>query len=120
MDPFLEVSDFVAMFRPLSAAETAVATPLLEVASEWIRAHKPGIAIDDPAAIVVTFEVTRDALMYGKYAGLTQFQETTAHRTKAGTIDTASVEKWITDRHRRILGISVLASPAYHFPAGDY
>lgn len=119
-DPFLDVAQFAAMFRPLSAAETALATPLLEVVSDWIRQHKPGIDEEDAAARVVTFEVTRDALLYGKYAGFSQFQETVAHRSLGGTINPSAIEKWVTDRHRRMLGIAVLGTPVYSFPDADY
>lgn len=120
MSPFIDASAFATMFRPLSAAETAVAAPLLEVVSNWIREQKPDIADEDPAAKLVCFEVTRDALVYGKYAGLTDFSETTGRRTKSGTINTAEIERFVTDRHRRMLGVEILAGPAYSFKPCDY
>lgn len=108
------------MFRPLSAAEYNVATPLLEVADQWIRDHKPGIDDDDPGAKVVVFEIVRSAMLYGKYAGLSSFQETTGNRAKAGAIDSSEVERFVTERHREILGLKRLAGPRGHFTKLDY
>lgn len=119
--PFLEIDPFTAQFgRPLSSADTLVATRLLQVVSDWIRGHKPDVLDDDPAAQLVTFEVTREALLYGDVIPLGSFSKTVGPRTKAGTFDPIAVEKFITDRHRRILGIPVLAGPSYNFPACDY
>lgn len=123
MPLFLEVTAFATMFgRPLRASETAVAAPLLEVVDGWIRERKPDLPFDDPAAILVAFEVTRDALMYGKYGPLSSFQDTVAHRTKAGTIDAKFVERFITDRHREMLGINTVstAAPRGTFKVCDY
>lgn len=119
-DPFLNAAAFAAMFRPLSAAETAVATPLLQVVSDWIRTKKPDIANDDQAAKVVCFEIVREALTYGKYSGLSDFSETVGRRTLSGTVSSADIEGFITDRHRRMLGISTTARPAYSFKRCDY
>jgi hypothetical protein len=120
-DTFLDAAAFAAMFRPLTAAETGQATPLLEVVSKWIRDNKPGIEYDDPAAKVVVFEVVREALVYGKYRPLSSFQDTTAHRTKAGTFDPNVALQFITDRHRAMLGIELTtAAPVGHFKVGDY
>ncbi len=118
--PFLDATAFADMFRPLRAAETAVATPLLQVVSDWIRDKKPDIAADSQAAKIVCFEVVRDALVYGKYAGLSEFSETVGRRTMAGTFNTSDVEQFITDRHRRMLGISATARPRYSFKRCDY
>lgn len=120
MTDFLDVEAFVAMFRPLSAAEKLVATPLLTVVSDWIRDKKPAIADDDPAAKIVTFEVTRDALMYGEFGPVSSFTKTVGHRTKQAAIDRAAVEKFIGHRHYRMLGISVQAKARGHFPRCDY
>lgn len=119
--PFLEVGDFETQFgHDLSAAENPVASRLLQVVSDWIRGHKPDVLADDPAAQLVTFEVTREALLYGDVIPLGSFTKTVGPRTKAGTFDPIAVEKFITDRHRRILGIPVLAGPSYNFPVCDY
>ena len=122
MLPFLDAGAFAAMFgRALSSAESAQATPLLEVVSSWIREQKPDIIASDPAAKVVTFEVVRDALVYGKYGPLSSFQDTTGDRTKAGTLDASSVVRFITDRHREMLGIqSGIARARGRFTVCDY
>ena len=123
MEPFLSVARFTAMFRPLSSEEAKLAAPLLDVVSEWIRANKPGISPDDPAAIVVCFQVLRTALTHGKYAGLASFTETVAHRTRSGAFDTRTAEaigRLITDSHRLLLGIALVGEPAYCFKEFDY
>lgn len=108
------------MFRPLSAAEKLVAAPLLTVVSDWIRDKKPAIANDDPAAKVVTFEVTRDALTYGEFGPVSSFTKTVGHRTKQAAIDREAVEKFIARRHYRMLGLALQAKARGHFPRGDY
>ncbi|MGB0971359.1 MAG: hypothetical protein ACPGVG_10400 [Mycobacterium sp.] len=115
MAQFLDVDGFAEMFRPLSDVEANVAVPLLEVADRWIRDRKSEIADDDASAKVVVFEIMRSALLYGKYAGLSSFQETTSRSTKAGTLGTADVERFVTDRHRQMLGLALSPRPAYHF-----
>lgn len=118
MTPFLDITDFAARFmRPLTAAETLVATDLLAVASDWIYGRLPTIAQTDPAARTVVFEVVRDAIIYGPFARLESFQDSTAHRTEAGTLSRDVVEEFITDRHCRILGISLKAMPVANFRA---
>lgn len=42
--PFLDVDDFQEGFRTLKASEVQTAEWLLQVASDWIRQHKPGIS----------------------------------------------------------------------------
>lgn len=106
------------MFRPLTAAEQAVAEPLLELVSDWIWQHKPGLASNDPGALVVCFEVTREALLYGKYSGLSSFQETTGNRAKVGSF--LEVERFVTERHRDMLGLKRLAGPRGRFAKSDY
>lgn len=118
--PFLDATTFADMFRPLSDAESEVVEPYLDVVSNWIRDNKPGVADDDPAAKVVTFEVTRDALLYGDFGPLVSFSNTMGPRTKSGTLDPGAVERFITDRHRRMLGIALRAAPAFNFPVCDY
>ncbi|SHY74731.1 Uncharacterised protein [Mycobacteroides abscessus subsp. bolletii] len=120
MTDFLDVEAFAAMFRPLSAAEKLVAAPLLTVVSDWIRDKKPAIADDDPAAKVVTFEVTRDALMYGEFGPVSSFTKTVGHRTKQAAIDREAVEKFIARRHYRMLGLALQAKARGHFPRCDY
>ena len=108
------------MFRPLSEAEEAVAAPLLDVVSEWIRQHKPDVADDDPASKVVTFEVARDALMLGDFGPMASFSKTMGPRSKSGVIDQSAVERFITARHRQMLGLSLRAGPRGRFKVGDY
>lgn len=121
-DPFLFLSkaQFVDWFRPLSDPESEVVEPYLEVVSTWIRDNKPDVADDDAAARVVTFEVTRDALLYGDFGPLVSFSKTMGPRSRSGTIDRSAVEKFVTDRHRRMLGLSVRAGARGHFPRCDY
>lgn len=118
--PFLDAAAFAAMFGPLKATETALATPLLEVASNWIWERKPDATQEDSAAMVVVFEVVRDAIWYARREGLTTFSFTTGHRTKSGTADKA-VEDFITARHRQMLGLSAAGVGARgRFARNDY
>jgi hypothetical protein len=119
-DPFLDVAVFADWFRPLSGAESEVVEPYLQVVSDWIRDRKVGVADNDAAAQVVTFEVTRDALLYGEFGTLISFSKTVGPRSKSGTFDRTAVEKFITNRHRRMLGIPVLAGPRGQFKRCDY
>lgn len=120
-DPFLDVDVFAGMFRPLSDAESEVAEPYLEVVSDWIRDNKTDVSADDPAAKIVVFEVVREALLYGDVTPLASFSKTMGPRSRSGTFDRVAVEKFITDRHRLMLGISVSAAgPRGYFPKCDY
>jgi hypothetical protein len=119
-NPFLDVAAFSVWAKNPAWASDSLATSLLQVVSDWIWDHKPGVADDDAAAQVVTFEVTRDALRYGDFGPLSSFSNTVGPRIKSGTFDRGSIEKFITDRHRRILGISVLAGPRGLFKRCDY
>lgn len=121
MPPFLTVDKLAAMLRPLTPAEAAQAQPLLEVVSAWIRNVRPGIANDDPAAILVCFDVLRGFLLYGRFRGLKDFSETVAHRSQSGGFfDTSAVGRFIDPYHRQLLGLSAVGGPVYHFPENDY
>lgn len=120
MDPYLEIGPFTTQFgRALSAAESPVATRLLQVVSDWIRGKKPDA--DELAAAQVVFEVVRDSLNYGGLELLSQFQNTTSLRTEAGTFDPAlkAISDYLTDRQKRRLGITA-AGPVGSFPKCDY
>lgn len=121
MNPFLDVGDFATQFgRTLSAAEELVAERLLQVVSDWIRDRKSDA--DPLKAEQVVFEVVRDALNYGEYEPLSDFQNTTSLRTEAGTFDPAlrAVDDYLTDRHKRLLGIALRTGPVGYFPKCDY
>lgn len=122
MAQFLDEAAFAAMFgRSLTSAESAVANPMLEVVDRWIRDNKPGITDDDPAAKVVSFEVTRDALICGEFGPMTSFTKTMGPRTRAATIDRDAVSRFVTSRHRQMLGLSgTSASPQAIFVRFDY
>lgn len=118
---FLSFDDFEAQFgRSLSDAEVAVAGRLLQVVSDWINSRKANV--DATAGAQVVFEVVRDALNYGAFERLSQFQNTTTHRTEAGAFDEAMrvIDDYLTLRHKRLLGIPLVAAAAYNFPICDY
>jgi hypothetical protein len=120
-DPYLPLSDFVIQFgRTLSAAETPVATRLLQVVSDWIRARKPDA--DPDAAEQVVFEVVRDSLEYGDLEKFSSFQNITSRRQEAGTFDPAmkAIDDYLTTKHKRLLGIAATAAPRGHFVKCDY
>lgn len=120
MADFLSTAAFADWAKNPSWESDQLATSLLTVVSDWIRDHKPDVADDDPAAQIVCFEVTRDALMAGEYGPFEDFSKTVAHRARAVTIDRAALEKFITDRHRRMLGLPLLAGPRGRFKRCDY
>lgn len=120
--PYLSLEDFAAQFgRPLVEGEEDAAERLLQVVSDWIREHAPE-DVSESACEQVVFEVVRDALTYGGMELLSSFSNTTESRTEAGTFDAAVKAKddYLTARHKRLLGISSGASPAYNFCANDY
>lgn len=122
-EPFLTIDDFQDEYQgTLTDGEVTTATRLLQVVSDRIRELKPGIADGDPAAIQVVFEVVRDAAMYGGLERLSSFENTTSRRTEAGTFDAAMkvVTDYLTDRHKKILGIVSRAAPRGHFVKCDY
>ncbi|MBX9641799.1 hypothetical protein ACX9NE_26790 [Mycobacterium sp. ML4] len=120
-DPFLTVDAFKAEYQgTLTAGETTTATRLLQVASDRIRALKPDA--DTDAAKQVVFEIVRDAANYGDLAVLSDFQNTTSRRTEAGTFDQAMkvVTDYLSDRHKKLLGIPLRAAPRGSFKRCDY
>lgn len=118
--PFLDVDDFQEGFRTLKTSEVQTAEWLLQVASDWIRQHKPGISSDSVAAKLVVSEVVATALRYTKYGPLIQFQEQTSNSMVSGRFTDAAKLLDFTDRHREMLGIPIMAPPAYSFKAFDY
>lgn len=120
MADFLDAATFADWAKNPAWATDQLAASLLWVVSDWIRERKPDLNDDDQAARVVSFEVTRDALMYGDFGPMSSFSRTVGPRSKSGTIDRGVVEKFITDRHRRMLGISLRAAPRGRFKRCDY
>lgn len=122
MDPFLSIEDFEEQFRrTLDDGQTAIATRLLQVVSDWIRARKSDV--DEDAAAQVVFEVVRDALLYGDFDKLKSFTNTTADRTESGELDAEAkaVNDYLTARHRQLLGIGATrAAPRGSFKKCDY
>ena len=115
MAAFLTPQQFADWAKKPAWANDPLAAALLTTVEGWIRTNKPGIADDDAAAKVVTFEVTRDALIYGDFGPLSEFTKKTAHSERSGTIDSEKVEQFITDRHRQMLGLTTYPKPAYYF-----
>lgn len=120
MAVFLDAATFANWAKNPAWASDPLAASLLTVVSDWIRDKKPDIVDDDQAAKVVTFEVTRDALMAGDVGPYSQVTKTTSHSSRVVAIDRSAVERWITDRHRRMLGLPINAAPRGHFPKCDY
>lgn len=132
-DPFLPYKDdtdppgrdFVGMYDgTLNAADAEQAKLLLQVASDRIRtlALAVNLIVDTNAAQQVVFEVVRDAVTYGGLERLSQFENRTLHRLEAGTFDEAAkvVDDYLTNKHKRLLGLAVLAGPRGSFKKCDY
>jgi hypothetical protein len=113
---FLTLDQFEAMMpRPLTEDEQNVAPNLLTMASNWILDRLPTLPSSDAGGQQVTFEVTRDAILYGPYTRLDSFQNIGAHRTEAGALSDTGIEEFVTLRHARMLGISLKAQPVANF-----
>jgi hypothetical protein len=119
--PFLDVDGFTAEYQgALAVGEVTTVTRLLQVVSDWIRGKKPDV--NEDAAKQVVFEVVRDAVMYGALEKLSSFQNITSRRQESGTFDEAAkvVDDYLTDRHKRLLGIPLRAAPRGRFKKCDY
>lgn len=120
-DPFLDIAGFTAEYQgTLTAGEVTTATRLLQVCSDRIRQLKPDA--DPVAAKQVVFEVVRDAATYGALEKLSKFENITSRRQESGTFDEAAkvVDDYLTDRHKRLLGIPLRAAPRGSFKKWDY
>lgn len=120
VDPFLALDEFAAEYGNLSEAESSTATRLLTVVSDWIRSQV--VDVNEDAAAQVVFEVVRDAIRYGEYERLSEFTNTTSRRTEAGVFneDFKVIDDYLTPRHKRLLGIGLMAAPVASFPKCDY
>ena len=124
--PFLDPAAFEAMFRPLSAGERLLAETLLKAAAIRIRqrvadAGRDPLAADDPMAILVSFEVTRDAMpAVAELAGRTSYSITTDDRTEQGTLGQAAGLLDFNDRHWALLGLSATSAPTYGGMEGNF
>ena len=118
--PFVDVDEFAESFRALKTAEQQPADWLLQVASDWIREHKPGISDDSVAAKLVVVEVVSNALRYNKYQPLRSFTEETANSSMSGVFMAEAKVLDFTDRHREMLGIPIVARPVWSFKPADY
>lgn len=119
-EPLLSEPDFEDMFDGvLTATQTTAVELLLSVASAWILGRKADV--DTNAARWVLFEIARDEVLYGAFSRLSDFQNTTAHRTEAGTFDPKAIafDDLLTDRQKQLLGIDVAACPAGTFGDGN-
>lgn len=118
--PFLSVDAFTSEFGPLDPGQTLTATRLLQITSDRIRELKPDV--DTLRAEQVVFEVVRDIITFGPFEKLSSFQNITSRRTEAGTFDEAMklVNDYLSDKHKRFLGIQIKAAPRGHFKKCDY
>lgn len=123
VSPFLSVTDFSGMFprQPMTDQETLLAELLLEAAARWIRdaieeAGLDPLAVDDPMARLVSYEVVRDALAVpGDLAGHLSYQRMTDDRSEGGTLVAAGNLLEFTPNHRRMLGLTASALPQSYF-----
>lgn len=115
-DPFATVSDLEARWRPLTPAETATATTLLDDASAQVRVECPDV--DDrltatpptlDASIprrVVCAMVKRAMLAPVDQAPMTQMQQTAGPFSQSGTFVNPTGDLYLTKTERRLLGCS--------------
>ena len=119
-DPYMDLAGFTAEYGSLTAAQQLTATRLLQVASDRIRGLKSDA--DETAATQVVFEIVRDAMKYGDLEKLSSYQNTTDRRTEQAAFDEAMkvVNDYLSDRHKRTLGIPLRAGPRGSFKRCDY
>lgn len=110
------------MFGTLTDLQVPQAERLLQVVSDGIRSRKPDV--DETAAELVVFEVTRDTLNYGGLEVFSQYTNTTSRRSESGIFDpnARAVDDYLTARQKLILGLSATAGagPRGHFAKCDY
>lgn len=124
--PFLDPVQFETMFRTLSQGEKLLAETLLKAAAILIRqkvaaAGRDPLAPDDPMAILVSFEVTRNVFpAVPDLEGRTSYSITTDDRTEQGTLAAVAGLLDFDDRHWALLGLSATATPTYGGMNGDF
>lgn len=119
--PLLDITAFTAEYQgTLTAGETTTVTRLLQVVSDWIRGKKPDA--DAASGAQVVFEVVRDAANYGALEKLSSFENRTSLRHEIGAFDEdlKIIDDYLTPRHKRLLGIPLLAAPRGNFKKCDY
>ncbi|MFD6893486.1 hypothetical protein ACFWB0_02905 [Rhodococcus sp. NPDC060086] len=112
---FLTTSEFVALWRPLSAQETELAALLLEAANKRILEIAPNTPSDSPSARLVALEVVRGALTTAALVGHVSYAKGIGPWTKSGTLSNPDAALLFTDEHHRLLGASVGGSVHYSF-----
>jgi hypothetical protein len=113
--PFLDVTTFQSIFRPLSAQEQALANLLLTAAAAYIRnpTRCPNLDSSDPMGQLVSFQVVREAMAVpADLYGHLQYETGSDDRIESGTLAAAVDILYFTDWHRELLGISGAAGPA--------
>ncbi|AMS03908.1 head-to-tail adaptor [Gordonia phage UmaThurman] len=122
--PFLTIDEFVAQWRPLSAAERVYAEQLLAAAARRIRRKVPGLAADDPDAKLVSFQVVRSVLesdeARASMPGLGTFTTTVGEKTNGGKLINPDALLVFTPYHWDQLGVSSKPQPRWNFPRNDY
>jgi hypothetical protein len=124
--PFLDATQFEAMFRTLSSGEKLLAEILLKAAAITIRdrvaaAGRAPLAPDDAMAILVSWEVTKAVFpAVPDLEGRTSYSITTDDRTEQGTLAQAAGLLDFDDRHWALLGLSATATPTYGGMGGDF
>ncbi len=111
--PFLTTDGFQAMFaRTLSVRERALTDLLVAAAANWIRERLPDLPLAHTEAKLVTYDVVAAVMRRpGDYTGFSQVTRVTDDRTLGYTLESAANMLEFEDRHYRMLGLSVTASP---------
>ncbi|SIF19085.1 hypothetical protein [Mycobacteroides abscessus] len=113
--PFLTVTEFEGMFRPLSATEQALAEILVRAAAAWIRdpSRLPDLPASDERGKLVTYDVVK--AMFGPEgvtdSRVTELTRTTDDRTLTVKLAQAAEMLDFTERHLQMLGLSLTAAP---------
>lgn len=113
--PFLTVTEFEGMFRPLSVTEQALAEILVRAAAAWIRdpSRLPDLPASDERGKLVTYDVVK--AMFGPEgvtdSRVTELTRTTDDRTLTVKLAQAAEMLDFTERHLQMLGLSLTAAP---------
>ncbi|HEY9314631.1 hypothetical protein [Williamsia sp.] len=109
-EAFTTAEQLQSGWRSLSNPELTYAAQLLTAAGKWIRdqyLEAKGVAIADnnPAALTVSIDVVKTAMMTAAYQGHISYNRVEGSRQKAGTLVNPGGALSFSDWHKEQLGI---------------
>ena len=118
--PFATPEEVSAGWRPLDTVASANALFLLKAVAMWIRARRPDITDNDPAAKFVSIDVVRSAMQNAGERGATAFSKAIGPWNKSITLSQAAGMIVFSAFHKQLLGIGGEGEPLFSFKVCDY